>query len=116
MRDYRKIRAWQEADDLTVAIYETTKQFPKEEIYGITSQLRRAAYSVPSNIAEGSERGTQPDFARFLRYSKGSSGELRTQAYVAEKLGILKSADARAIIDETRQLSAMIEGLIRSLK
>ena len=57
MRDYTKIAAWEYADDLTVMIYETTKSFPKEELYGLTSQLRRAAYSVPSNIAEGSATG-----------------------------------------------------------
>jgi four helix bundle protein len=65
MRDYTKIEAWKLVDDLTVKVYERTRSFPREEIYGLTSQLRRAAYSVPANIAEGSARGTQRDYLHF---------------------------------------------------
>ena len=66
MRDYTKIKAWQLADDLTVAIYQSTRSFPKDEIYSLTSQLRRAAYSVPANIAQGSSRESKKDYLHFL--------------------------------------------------
>ncbi len=66
MRDYTKIEAWKLADDLTVAVYERTRSFPREEIYGLTAQLRRASYSVPANIVEGSSRDSQKDYLHFL--------------------------------------------------
>jgi four helix bundle protein len=65
MRDYTKIRAWQEADDMTVQVYEATRSFPREELYGLTSQLRRAACSVPANICEGSARESKKDYLHF---------------------------------------------------
>ena len=73
MRDYKKIQAWQHADDLTVAIYEATKTFPKEECHGLTSQLRRAAYSVPANVVEGAARNSQKDYLHFLQIARPRS-------------------------------------------
>ena len=75
MRDYRKILAWQKADDLTVAVYEATKTFPKNEVYSLTSQLRRAAYSIPANIAERAYRNSRKDYLHFLYMARGSSAE-----------------------------------------
>ena len=72
MRDYTKILAWQKADDLTVAVYELTRRFPKDELYALTSQLRRAAYSVPANIVEGSSRESKKDYLHFLHIARGS--------------------------------------------
>jgi four helix bundle protein len=80
MRDYTKIEAWRLADDLTVAIYECTRSFPKEEVYGLTSQLRRAAYSVPANIVEGASRASKKDYLHFLYIARGSLSE--TQYFV----------------------------------
>jgi four helix bundle protein len=80
MRDYTKIEAWRRADDLVVAIYEHTRKFPKEELYGLTTQLRRAALSVPANIAEGSARGSKRDYLHFLYIARGSLTE--TQYFV----------------------------------
>ena len=80
MRDYTKIEAWRLADDLTVEIYEHTKSFPKEELYGLTSQLRRAAYSVPANIVEGSSRESKRDYLHFLYIARGSLSE--TQYFI----------------------------------
>jgi four helix bundle protein len=93
MRDYRKIHAWQEADDLTVAVYQQTKRFPKEELYGLTSQLRRAAYSVPSNIAEGSARGTNKDYLHFLHIARASLTEVQYFIHLSGRLGYLAEAD-----------------------
>src|SRR5207249_3664946 len=75
MRDYTKIKAWRLADDLTVAVYERTRSFPKEEMYGLTSQLRRASYSVPANIVEGASRESKKDYLHFLYIARGSLSE-----------------------------------------
>ena len=75
MRDYTKINAWRLADDLTVAAYQRTRSFPKEEIYGLTSQLRRASYSVPANIVEGASRDSKKDYLHFLYIARGSLSE-----------------------------------------
>jgi four helix bundle protein len=80
MRDYTKIEAWRLADDLTVAVYAQTRSFPREEIYGLTSQLRRASYSVPANIVEGSSRESQKDYLHFLYIARGSLSE--TQYFI----------------------------------
>ena len=86
MRDYTKIAAWQYSDDLTVMIYEITQSFPKEELYGLTSQLRRAAYSVPSNIAEGSARNTLKDYLHFLYMARGSLTEVHYFTHLVTRL------------------------------
>ena len=88
--------------------------------FALRGQMERSSLSIPSNIAEGAERDSTPEFIKFLRYSKGSCGELRTQLYVAErvrqKLGASPMSDSRAMITETRELSKMLQGLINSLK
>ena len=89
MRDYTKIEAWKLADDLTVAIYERTKSFPKEELYGLTSQIRRAAYSVPANIAEGASRESKKDYLHFLYIARGSLSEAQYFIHLAQRLGYL---------------------------
>ena len=89
MRDYTKIEAWKLADDLTVAVYEVTRSFPREEIYGLVSQIRRAAYSVPANIAEGSARGTQRDYLHFLYIARGSLTETQYFIHLAHRLHYL---------------------------
>ena len=111
--NFEKLEVWKRGCDLAVETYEALRDSRE---YAFKDQMVRSSLSVPSNIAEGSERGTEADFARFLRYSKGSSGELRTRAYVADRLGIIEAGRASRIIEETRELSAMIEGLIRSLR
>ncbi len=76
MRDFHKIVAWQKADDLTVEVYKVSKLFPREEVYSLTSQIRRAAYSVPSNIAEGASRNSKKDYLHFLYVARGSLSEV----------------------------------------
>ena len=89
MRDYTKIEAWKLADDLTVAIYERTKSFPKEELYGLTSQIRRAAYSVPANIAEGASRESKKDYLHFLYIARGSLSEAQYFIHLTQRLGYI---------------------------
>ena len=115
MRDYRKIEAWQLADDLTVAIYQKTQGFPKEELYGVTSQIRRAAVSTPSNIAEGQGRQTETDFRRFLSIAYGSLREAETQVLIAERLRYISAETRAALIQMSEEIGRMLSGLRRSL-
>jgi four helix bundle protein len=116
MRDYSKIEAWQLADDLAVAVYEQTKSFPKEEVYGLTSQLRRAAYSVPSNIVEGSSRGTQKDYLHFLYIARGSLSETHYFVHLPCRLGYLSSEAASNLEARTRQALACLHGLVKAVQ
>ena len=116
MRDYTKIEAWKLADDLTVAIYEQTRSFPREEIYGLTSQLRRASYSVPANIVEGSSRDSKKDYLHFLYISRGSLSETQYFVHLSRRLGYLSDAEAERLIGQTRQTFACLHGLIRAVE
>ena len=113
MRDYTKIEAWKLADDLTVAIYERTRLFPKEEIYGLTSQLRRASYSVPANIVEGSSRQSQRDYLHFLYIARGSLSETQYFIHLAHRLGYLSSDEAEALRSQTKRTFGCLHGLIQ---
>jgi four helix bundle protein len=116
MRDYTKIEAWKLADDLTVAIYERSRSFPREEIYGLTSQLRRAAYSVPANIVEGSSRESKRDYLHFLYIARGSLSEAQYFIHLARRLGYLMDNDAESLIAQTRSTFACLHGLIRAVE
>jgi four helix bundle protein len=98
MRDYTKIEAWKLADDLAVEVYRATHSFPREEIYGITSQLRRAACSVPANMVEGSSRGSQKDYLHFLYIARGSLSETQYFIHLSRRLEYLPGADAQQMI------------------
>ena len=116
MRDYRKIRAWEKADNLTVAIYEVTRKFPREEIYGLTSQLRRSAYSVPSNIAEGSARETNKDYLHFLYIARASLTEAQYFLHLAERLKYLSEEAHTILAKETKTAFVLLTGLIKAVK
>jgi len=116
MRDYTKIVAWQKADDLTVAVYGATRGFPKEEVYSLTSQLRRAAYSVPANIVEGSSRESLKDYLHFLHIARGSLSETRYFIHLAGRLGYLKAEDQGALTEATEAALRVLAGLIRSVE
>ncbi|HKF49051.1 MAG TPA: four helix bundle protein [Terracidiphilus sp.] len=114
-QSYRDLVVWQRAMQLTVAVYRLTRDFPKEELYGLTSQIRRAAISVPSNIAEGQGRGTPGEFRQFLAIARGSNCEVQTQLDLARALSLgnpelIDKADALA--DEVRK---MLFGILDSL-
>lgn len=116
MRDYTKIRAWQFADDLTVAVYAATKSFPKDELYALTSQLRRAAYSVPANIVEGASRNSQKDYLHFLYIARGSLNETRYFLHLANRLGYLPTADFQLLSAQASDAISILTGLIKSVE
>src|SRR2546426_6291919 len=116
MRDYTKIKAWRLADDLTVAVYERTRSFPKEEIYGLTSQLRRASYSVPANIVEGASRESKKDYLHFLYIARGSLSETQYFVHLARRLGYLSSESNQALNEQTKSTFACLHGLIRAVE
>ena len=114
---YKDLIVWRKSIDLVTELYKLTKKFPKEEIYGLTSQMRRSAVSIPSNIAEGSNRGTKKDYVQFLRIAYGSGAELETQLVISKKIQETKSLDYKTVdllLDEVmRMLNAMIRKLSR---
>ena len=116
MRDYTKIRAWQLADDLTVAVYECTRSFPREEVYGLTSQLRRASYSVPANIVEGSSRESKKDYLHFLYIARGSLSETQYFIHLARRLGYFSNEVADTLHQQTKLTFACLHGLIGSVE
>ena len=116
MRDYTKIEAWKLADDLTVSVYELTRSFPKEEIYGLTSQLRRASYSVPANIVEGATRDSKKDYLHFLYIARGSLSETRYFIHLAGRLQYLSAQDVERMQGQTTAALACLHGLIRAVE
>lgn len=111
---YEKLDAWKVGMELTDLVYRHARAFPKEEQFGLASQMRRSAHSIPSNIAEGSSFGTG-GFGRHLRIARGSSFELRTQIEVARRQGFVMEDDARNLANLAKRSSLLIEGLLRSL-
>lgn len=112
---YKDLIVWQKAIDLIVAIYELTEKFPKEEMFCLTSQLRRAALSIASNIAEGRYRGTKADYLHFLRMSYGSGAELETQIIVAKKLPKTKNLDYENVDLLLDEVMRMLNVIIRKM-
>ena len=113
---YRDLRVWQQAMDLAMQVYRLTETFPKHELYGLTGQIRRAAISIPSNIAEGKGRRTDRDFSSFLFRARGSLLELETQILLARRLEYLSEQDAVAVLKSTAAVGRALTGLINSLR
>ena len=116
MNNYKDLIIWQKAVDLSVKVYELTKSFPKDEIYGLTSQMRRCSVSVASNIAEGSGRNSKKDFNYFLGISYGSTCELETQVIIANKVGLMDENALDSIQKSIYEIQKMNWALKRSLK
>ncbi len=116
MRDHTKLRAYELADELAVTVYQMTSKFPKEELYGLTSQMRRAAVSVPSNIVEGCARDSEADYLRFLYIAFGSLRELHYQLNLSQKLGFLSDLDSLQIEPKVTETEKVMNGLIRALR
>ena len=116
MKDFRDLKVWSKAHYLTLAIYKTTALFPKEERYGLTSQIRRSSISIPSNIAEGCGRDGDAEFARFLQIAMGSASELEYQLLLASDLGLFEEVDYGELYNEVVQVKQMLTALIQKLR
>ena len=115
IQSYKELIVWQKSIELVIAVYDLTAKFPKEEIYGLTSQMRRSAVSIPSNIAEGRSRGTKKDFTQFLRISYGSGSELETQIIISKRLLETKYLDYSNIEVLLNEVMKMLNVMIRKL-
>lgn len=116
LKNYKELKVWQKSYKLCLVIYGATKKFPKEERYGLTSQIRRAAVSIPSNIAEGYGRKTTLDYIRLLYISYGSLCELETQILLAGDLDLIEKGELGGLIQNIAEIERMLKSLIRSLE
>ena len=115
IKSYKDLNIWKRSIGIVEDIYKVTKNFPKEEIYGLTSQLRRSAVSIPSNIAEGFARFSNKEYRQFLFISLGSCAELSTQIIITLRLGHLESKEADKLLNEVDEISKMTMSLIKKL-
>jgi len=116
VKKYQELIAWQKAIALVTKVYEMTRKFPGDEIYGLTSQLRRAAVSIPSNIAEGQGRASTGEFIQFLCHARGSLYEVETQVIVAQNLRYISDGQRDKVIDAASELGRILNGLINSVQ
>ena len=112
---YKQLIVWQKSKQLAVAVYKLTEKFPREEIFGLTSQMRRAAVSIPSNIAEGRMRGTKKDFLSFLRIAYGSGAELETQLEISKEVFKKISPDYTLVVSLLEETMKMLNVMIRKM-
>jgi len=112
---YRDLRVWQESVEMAINVYGLTRAFPKEELYGLTSQIRRSAISVGSNIAEGQGRLSKKDFRHFLSQARGSLFEMETQLVIAARLGHVPEPSLKAMLKQSGAVNAMLTGLMQSM-
>ncbi len=115
-RDYKKLKVFHTVDDLVVRVYEATGHFPKGELFGLTSQMRRAAVSVPANIVEGTARHTDPEFVHFLNIAYGSLAELRYYFDLSKKLGFLSEETHSPLAAKADEASRMLNGLMKTVR
>jgi four helix bundle protein len=116
MQNFRNLKVWEKAHALTLEIYKSSKTFPRDEMYGLTSQMRRASASIGANIAEGSCRGGDVDFARFLQMAAGSASELEYHLLLARDLDLLKIADYQRLSVEAVEVKRMLASLMQKLR
>jgi len=116
LKDFRKQKVWQKAHDLALEVYRVTEAFPKTELFGLTSQIRRAGVSIPANIAEGCGRDTDADFARFLQIAMGSASELEYHLLLAHDLEFLSDPDYERLNNKTTEVKQMLTSFIKKLK
>lgn len=115
MKDFRQLKVWQKAHQLTLEVYRLTATFPREEIYGLTAQMRRAAASVPSNLAEGCGRNSDAELARFSSMAAGSASELEYQLLLARDLNLIQTNDYQSLTEQTVEIKRMLTVFIQKL-
>lgn len=115
INSYKDLLVWQQAMDLAVASYNLTRSWPKDELYGLTSQVRRAASSVPANIAEGYGRGNRGSYQQFLRIAQGSLKELETHLLISERVGITSRESLVALMESSESVGKLLRILLRKL-
>ncbi|MDQ5962458.1 MAG: hypothetical protein QG653_265 [Patescibacteria group bacterium] len=115
MQSYKELFVWQKAYQLSLKIYSATKNFPKDEIFGLVSQMRRASVSIISNIAEGNARGSKKEYVQFLRIAFGSGAELEAQIELSKDLGLLKKEDYTALTKLHTEVMKMLNAMISKL-
>jgi len=116
MKDFRQLEVWEKSHLLALAIYKITEEFPKEELYGLTSQIHRASMSIPTNIAEGCGRNTDADFARFLQMSMGSASETEYQLILARDLEFLAKDSYEKLHTDVEEVKRMHASLLKTLR
>jgi len=116
MKDFRELKVWQRSHRLTLAVYRATRPFPKDELYGLTSQLRRASASIPANIAEGCGRNGDSELARFFQIAMGSACELDYHLMLAFDLDLLKETEFKALSKEVTEIQQMLAGFLKKLR
>ena len=115
IKEFNQLRIWQLGIEIVKDIYRITKGFPKEELYGLIAQMKRAAVSIPSNVAEGFERFHNKEFRQFLRIALGSAAELKTQSYIAKELEFINASELDNILNKLNSVSKMTVTLINKL-
>jgi len=116
MQDFRNLKVWEKSHALTLHVYRLSRLFPREEMYGLTSQMRRAAVSVGANIAEGACRKGDSDFARFLQMAAGSASELEYHLLLASDLELLGTSDYKRVSSEVQEVKRMLASLLQKLR
>jgi four helix bundle protein len=116
IHSFRDLVVWQKWVDLVTEIYRLSKKFPKDELFGLTSQIRRAAVSIPSNIAEGRGKSSKGEFQQFLHHSRGSLAEVETQIIIAQNLGYLNPAETEAVMEIIAEVGRLLHGLLGAIK
>ncbi|RDY59937.1 four helix bundle protein [Flagellimonas nanhaiensis] len=116
MANYKNYKVWEKSHQLVISIYGITRDFPKSELYNLTSQMNRASVSIPTNIAEGCGRETQKEFIRFLYFASGSAHELDYLLLLASELGYIESETSKNIISEIDEIKKMLAALINTIK
>jgi four helix bundle protein len=116
MQNYKDLKVWEKAHQFTLKIYDVSKQFPKEELYGLTNQLRRAASSVPANIAEGCGKNTNTDFAKYLNIALGSANESEYFVLLAKDLGYINDEDFKMLYELINEINAMLIALVAKVR
>lgn len=116
MRNFRELKVWEKAHHLTLEVYKASQSFPRDEIYGLTGQIRRSSVSIPANIAEGCGRDGHAELARFLQIAMGSASELDYHLLLAYELNLLKSSDYAQLAGEVGEVKRMLTSFIQKLK